>query len=74
MIALQALAVSLLASVVSVQGHGYVSDVTAGGTKYTGYLPYSDPYATPAPARIIRKIPGNGELATEQPTSRTLTH
>ncbi len=24
-------------------GHGYVQEITLGSTKYTGYLPYSDP-------------------------------
>lgn len=43
-------------------GHGYVDEVTLGSTKYTGYLPYQDPYMNPAPARIIRKIPGNGPV------------
>ncbi|KAF5353362.1 hypothetical protein D9756_007862 [Leucocoprinus leucothites] len=53
---------SLLAAVISVQGHGYVSEVTNGGQTYTGYLPDSDPYTNPPPKRIIRKIPGNGPV------------
>lgn len=24
--------------------HGYVQEITLGSTKYSGYLPYSDPY------------------------------
>ncbi|KAG8822693.1 Esterase/lipase/thioesterase [Serendipita sp. 401] len=46
----------------SVSAHGYVQEQTVGGTKYTGYLPYSDPYYSTPPARIIRKIPGNGPV------------
>ncbi|KAH8144516.1 uncharacterized protein LAJ45_11491 [Morchella importuna] len=42
--------------------HGYVSDLTIGGTTYTGYLPYSDPYYATPPERIVRKIPGNGPV------------
>ncbi|KAL0573054.1 hypothetical protein V5O48_008913 [Marasmius crinis-equi] len=49
----------LLSTIVSsVQGHGYVQS----GQKWTGYLPYTDPYTTPTPQRIIRKIPGNGPV------------
>jgi hypothetical protein len=43
------------------KGHGYVQEVVIGSDKYTGYLPFTDPYANPEPERIIRKIPGNGE-------------
>ncbi|KAF9461352.1 glycoside hydrolase family 61 protein F [Collybia nuda] len=57
-----ALALSLLSALVSVRGHGYVQEVTSGSTKYTGYLPYQDPYYNPPPQRIIRKIPGNGPV------------
>ncbi len=45
---------------ISVNAHGYVQDVAIGTTHYTGYLPYSDPYYSPPPERIIRAIPGNG--------------
>ncbi|GLB44435.1 putative glycosyl hydrolase family 61 [Lyophyllum shimeji] len=58
-----ALAASLLTALVSsVHGHGYVQEIKAGGTTYTGYLPYQDPYMNPAPQRIVRKIPGNGPV------------
>ncbi|KAF8648196.1 hypothetical protein AX16_006335 [Volvariella volvacea WC 439] len=43
-------------------GHGYVQEITLGSTKYTGYLPYSDPYYNPPNQRIVRKIPGNGPV------------
>ncbi|KAL0573052.1 hypothetical protein V5O48_008911 [Marasmius crinis-equi] len=52
----------LLSAIASVQGHGYVETVTNAGQSWTGYLPYSDPYTTPPPQRIIRKIPGNGPV------------
>lgn len=57
--------VSLFSAVLSslttlVAGHGYVQEVTLGSAKYTGYLPYQDPYYNPPPQRIIRKVPGNG--------------
>ncbi|KAG5636056.1 hypothetical protein H0H81_009227 [Sphagnurus paluster] len=57
-----ALAITLFAASTSVNAHGYVQEVTLGTTKYTGYLPYSDPYWNPTPQRIIRKIPGSGQL------------
>lgn len=40
---LSALAV-FLASAAFVHGHGYVQEIAVGSTKYTGYLPYTDPY------------------------------
>ncbi|RPA88116.1 glycoside hydrolase [Ascobolus immersus RN42] len=45
-----------------VVGHGYVSEATIGGVKYSGYLPYSDPYYNPPNKRIFRKIAGNGPV------------
>ncbi|KAK0219122.1 glycoside hydrolase [Armillaria fumosa] len=33
-----------------------------GSTKYTGYLPYSDPYYNLVPQRIVRQIPSNGPV------------
>ncbi len=54
------LVASLLASIASVRGHGYVETIVADGTEYSGYLPYSDPYYNPVPDRIVRPIPGNG--------------
>jgi len=43
-------------------GHGYVQDVVIDSTHYTGYLPYTDPYYSPPPQRLIRSIPGNGPV------------
>ncbi|KAK0184835.1 glycoside hydrolase family 61 protein F [Armillaria mellea] len=57
-----ALVASLLASIASVHGHGYVETIVADGTEYSGYLPYSDPYYNPVPDRIVRPIPGNGPV------------
>ncbi|KAG7086024.1 hypothetical protein E1B28_003546 [Marasmius oreades] len=58
----------LLSTIISsVQGHGYVQEITAGGTKYTGYLPYTDPYMNPVPQRIVRKVPGNGNSILVSP-------
>ncbi|KAF8193213.1 glycoside hydrolase [Mycena galopus ATCC 62051] len=45
----------------TVRGHGYVQQITAGSSVYTGYLPYTDPYYR-QPQRIIRAIPGNGPV------------
>ncbi|KZV89121.1 family 61 putative glycoside hydrolase [Exidia glandulosa HHB12029] len=54
--------VALLGAVASVAAHGYVQEITSGSTKYTGYLPYSDPYYNPPPQRIVRAVPGNGPV------------
>lgn len=45
-------AVALLGLVSRVQAHGYVQEVTLGSTKYTGYLPYTDPYVLFLPQRF----------------------
>ncbi|KAF9448851.1 lytic polysaccharide monooxygenase [Macrolepiota fuliginosa MF-IS2] len=57
-----ATAIAFLGLVSRVEAHGYVQEVTLGSTKYTGYLPYTDPYYNPPPQRIIRTIPGNGPI------------
>ncbi|KAG8954203.1 Esterase/lipase/thioesterase [Tulasnella sp. 424] len=51
-----------LAAATQVAAHGYVASALIGGTNYTGYLPYTDPYYSPPPERIIRAIPGNGPV------------
>ncbi|KAL5499247.1 hypothetical protein ACEPAH_1765 [Sanghuangporus vaninii] len=64
MLALPLFAIATVFStrVPSTHAHGYVQEVVADGTTYTGYLPYEDPYKNPVPDRIIRKIPGNGPV------------
>ncbi|KAH7335778.1 glycoside hydrolase [Rhizoctonia solani] len=52
----------LFATATTVLGHGYVQEVVTSSGTYTGYLPYSDSYTSPAPERIVRKIPGNGPV------------
>jgi hypothetical protein len=53
--------VLFLASLVA--GHGYVTNGTIGGTSYTFYQPYQDPYTSPTPDRISRAIQGNGPVS-----------
>lgn len=57
-----ATAATVLLNAAGVLGHGYVSSAVIGGTTYTGYLPYSDPYYATPPQRIFRKIAGNGPV------------
>ncbi|KIY72566.1 lytic polysaccharide monooxygenase [Cylindrobasidium torrendii FP15055 ss-10] len=52
----------LLAVVPLVAGHGYVQQLTVDGTSYSGWIPEVDPYLSPEPERIVRKIPGNGPV------------
>jgi hypothetical protein len=70
------LLLALVATIVS--AHGYVDNVTVGGTLYEvlpsrsqwnkqtnkdqGYQPYTDPYTSPIPSRIIRPVQGNGPV------------
>ncbi|KZT30031.1 lytic polysaccharide monooxygenase [Neolentinus lepideus HHB14362 ss-1] len=53
---------SILALSMRVTAHGYVDQATIGGQVFSGYLPYTDPYMNPVPARIGRAIPGNGPV------------
>ncbi|KFZ19354.1 hypothetical protein V501_00704 [Pseudogymnoascus sp. VKM F-4519 (FW-2642)] len=46
----------------TVAAHGYVDKLVIGGTTYTGYQPYSDPYYPTPPPRIVRAVPGNGPV------------
>lgn len=45
-------------------GHGYVIGIgtSSPAATYSGYLPFQDPYYSPPPQRIVRKIPGNGPV------------
>jgi len=51
-----------LAFVTAVAGHGYVNTGNIGGSVYTFYQPYSDPYINPPTQRISRPIQGNGPV------------
>jgi len=53
---------TILAAAATVLGHGYVQQATLGTNVYSGYLPFTDPYYSPPPERIFRKIPGNGPI------------
>ena len=46
----------------AVAAHGYVDNATIGGSSYTFYQPYTDPYTSPTPDRISRPIQGNGPV------------
>ncbi|CAE6535125.1 unnamed protein product [Rhizoctonia solani] len=52
----------LFATATTVLGHGYVQEVVTSSGTYTGYHFETDPYTSPTPRRIIRKIPGNGPV------------
>ncbi|KAJ7115139.1 glycoside hydrolase family 61 protein [Mycena crocata] len=62
MLNLKVVALSLLSALATVRGHGYIQEITAGSAVYTGYLPYTDPYTSPPPRRIVRPVPGNGPV------------
>ncbi|KAK7705335.1 hypothetical protein SLS64_005425 [Diaporthe eres] len=53
---------ALIASATLVAGHGYVTNATIGGDDYEFYQPYQDPYKSPVPDRVSRKITGNGPV------------
>ncbi|KAH7144515.1 glycoside hydrolase [Dactylonectria estremocensis] len=53
---------SILSSAALVAAHGYVEEGTIGCSTYEFYNPNTDPYTSPVPERISRKIPGNGPV------------
>ncbi|KAI0374010.1 hypothetical protein BV20DRAFT_936307 [Pilatotrama ljubarskyi] len=56
-----ALALALVAPTV-VNAHGYVKSYQMGGQTYSGWLPFTDPYESPVPSRIERKIPSDAPI------------
>ncbi|KAI0630388.1 glycosyl hydrolase family 61-domain-containing protein [Trametes polyzona] len=60
-VSLAALALAFVAPT-AVNAHGYVQDYNIGGKTYSGWLPFSDPYESPVPNRIERKIPDDGPV------------
>ncbi|KAI1794153.1 glycosyl hydrolase family 61-domain-containing protein [Ganoderma leucocontextum] len=46
----------------AVNAHGYVHSLEVGGKNYTGWLPFTDPYESPVPNRIVRKLPDDGPV------------
>lgn len=64
--------------VAHVAGHAYIDRVVIAGTPYSGWLPfkcalsdcsslvtdvvYSDPYESPVPSRIVRRVPNDGPI------------
>ncbi|KJA20756.1 lytic polysaccharide monooxygenase [Hypholoma sublateritium FD-334 SS-4] len=48
-------------------GHGFVHTVVIGDASYPGWNPFVDPYASPVPSRIIRKIPNDGYISIPDP-------
>lgn len=52
----------LVAYAALVAAHGYVDTATLGGSSFTFYQPYTDPYTSPTPDRVSRPIQGNGPV------------
>jgi len=53
---------TLLAAITSVAAHGYVTSVVADGQTESGWAPFADPYMSPVPVRVVRKIPSDGPV------------
>lgn len=50
----------LIAAASSVNAHGYVQTANIAGTTYQAWHPFADPYTSPAPKTVVRKIPDDG--------------
>ncbi|KAF8639584.1 hypothetical protein AX17_001485 [Amanita inopinata Kibby_2008] len=57
----------LLSVIDDVMCHGFVHYVVAGGQTYPGWNPFVDPYASPPPNRIVRKVLSDGFVAANDP-------
>ncbi|KAA1474275.1 hypothetical protein DENSPDRAFT_803824 [Dentipellis sp. KUC8613] len=57
------LALVLFLAIPSALGHGFIHHVLVNGQAYPGWNPFVDPYNSPPPARVIRKIPSDGPVA-----------
>ncbi|KAG8690098.1 hypothetical protein FRC11_013848 [Ceratobasidium sp. 423] len=57
----------LLAGATSVHAHGYVQTVNIGGQTYQGWHPFTDPYASPVPQTVVRKVPDDGPVTYNSP-------
>ncbi|KAG8714794.1 hypothetical protein FRC11_007114, partial [Ceratobasidium sp. 423] len=57
------IALSFLATAIgSVNAHGYLASFISGGVTYPGWAPFTDPYITPTPVRVERRILDNGPV------------
>ncbi|KAI5852062.1 glycosyl hydrolase family 61-domain-containing protein [Tricharina praecox] len=63
-VGVQSIILAALGAAALSAAHGIVNELTIGGTVYSGYLPYQDPYTTPTPERIVWSFPtaGNGPV------------
>ncbi|KAF8152575.1 endoglucanase-4 [Crassisporium funariophilum] len=53
------------ASLAGIQGafaHGYLASFISNGVTYPGWAPFTDPYQTPVPVRVARKVTDNGPV------------
>jgi len=55
-----------------VMGHGYVPIIRVNGKEYKGWDVNSDPYATPAPVRAVRRTPSDSGFISD-PASSDIT-
>ncbi|KAG9100516.1 Esterase/lipase/thioesterase [Ceratobasidium sp. UAMH 11750] len=52
----------LVAGVSTVRAHGYPQNVTIAGKTYQAFHPFEDPYATPVPQTVVRKVADDGPI------------
>ena len=56
-----------------VTAHGYLASFIANGVTYPGWAPFSDPYITPLPVRVERRVAGMNKDSTNQEKISLLT-
>lgn len=52
----------LVAGATSVRAHGYVQNASIGGQIYQAFHPFEDPYASPVPQTVVRKVADDGPI------------
>ncbi|KAB5588934.1 hypothetical protein CTheo_7622 [Ceratobasidium theobromae] len=57
----------VFAGVSSVRAHGYVQTVNIAGQTFQGWHPFEDPYASPVPTTVMRKVADDGPITFDSP-------
>ncbi|RPB17327.1 hypothetical protein P167DRAFT_531575 [Morchella conica CCBAS932] len=64
---------SALGTAALTAAHGIVQNLNIGGSEYSGYLPYNDPYSSPVPERIVWAFPTAGNGPVEDVSTSDIT-
>jgi cellulase len=69
----QSVILSTIGAAALASAHGIVQELDVGGTTYSGYMVYQDPYMSPVPERIVWAFPTGGNGPVTDVTSSDIT-